>query len=318
MLEPVMVQLLKNYPEDVRVVFRPFPLLEIHPNALLATQAAEAAGKQDKQMFFTMGETLFKNQSTWSSMTNDEFKAWLIAQAETLGLDKTQFTNDLESPVIVQSAQNAHDQAVSMGIPGTPFLLINGVPYPGSNDYNTLEAIIKLVRLQERQYTQCPPMTINEDKQYQATLHTTKGDIVIDLFADKAPVTVNSFIFLAKNGWFDDVPFHRVIPGFVAQTGDPTGSGYGGPGYAFGSEIDPSLKFDKPGMVGMANAGADSNGSQFFITLDAVPQLDGSYTIFGQVTSGMDVVESLTVVDSSKDSSIPNADKILSVSIEEK
>jgi cyclophilin family peptidyl-prolyl cis-trans isomerase len=160
-------------------------------------------------------------------------------------------------------------------------------------------------------------MVINPTKQYIATLHTEKGDIVIELAADKAPLAVNSFIFLARNGWFDNVTFHRVIPGFVAQAGDPSGTGYGTPGYAFKNEIS-NLKFDAPGVVGMANAGADSNGSQFFITYSSQPTLDGKYTVFGHVIQGLDVATSLTPRDPSQSGDLPTGDKILSVTIEEK
>jgi peptidylprolyl isomerase len=113
------------------------------------------------------------------------------------------------------------------------------------------------------------------------------------LYPDKAPITVNSFVFLAREGYFNGVTFHRVLEGFMAQGGDPTGTGGGGPGYQFVNE-DSDLRFDKAGVVAMANAGRDTNGSQFFITFVPTPQLDGDYTIFGQVTSGMDVVNNLT------------------------
>ena len=114
---------------------------------------------------------------------------------------------------------------------------------------------------------------LTRKKQYIATIHTEKGDIVIQLFPDKAPLAVNSFVFLARQGWFDGVTFHRVIPGFAAQAGDPSGTGKGNPGYFFNNEIS-DLKFDKPGMVGMANSGPDTNGSQFFITFAPAAHLE--------------------------------------------
>ena len=157
------------------------------------------------------------------------------------------------------------------------------------------------------------------DAQYAiGNLKTEKGDFVIRLFADKAPTTVNSFIFLSRNGWFDDIIFHRVLPGFVAQTGDPTGTGYAGPGYFFGDEINADLRFDRKGLVAMANAGSGTNGSQFFITYDVLSDLDGKYTIFGEVISGMEVVEALTPRDPSSTGVLPDGDKILSITIEEK
>ena len=118
------------------------------------------------------------------------------------------------------------------------------------SEYN-LSAVIQLTMMEERQFTECPPMAIDSPtKQYMATLHTEKGDIVIELYADKAPLAVNSFIFLAQHGWFDGVTFHRVIPGFVAQAGDPSGTGYGTPGYAFKDEISSDLKYDGAGCGG--------------------------------------------------------------------
>ncbi len=161
-------------------------------------------------------------------------------------------------------------------------------------------------------------MTIAAGTTYQATLKTEKGDVVIELFADQAPLAVNSFIFLANQNWFDDITFHRVIPGFVAQSGDPSGSGMGGPGYVFDNEISPDLTFDQAGLVGMANAGAGSNGSQFFITFAPTPDLNGNYTIFGRVISGMDVLESLTARDPSQGGVLAPGDKILDVTIQEK
>ncbi|MEM5774558.1 MAG: peptidylprolyl isomerase [Anaerolineaceae bacterium] len=160
---------------------------------------------------------------------------------------------------------------------------------------------------------------IDTSKTYTATLKTEKGDIVIELYDDIAPVTVNSFVFLAREGWYDNVIFHRVIQGFVAQTGDPLGKGYGGPGYTYINEINPDYTFDGPGVVGMANSGEDMNGSQFFISYAALPDLDGSYTVFGRVIEGMDVVESLTERNpsSTAPADLPAGDKILSVEITE-
>jgi len=145
-----------------------------------------------------------------------------------------------------------------------------------------------------KQFAAYPPMTIDKSKQYTATVKMAKGgEFVIQLFPDKAPLTVNSFVFLARQKFFDGTTFHRVLDGFMAQGGDPTGTGGGGPGYEYANESS-DLKFDKAGVVAMANAGKDTNGSQFFITFVPTPQLDGGYTIFGQVTSGMDVVNKIT------------------------
>ncbi|RJP52759.1 MAG: peptidylprolyl isomerase [Anaerolineaceae bacterium] len=143
-------------------------------------------------------------------------------------------------------------------------------------------------------YDAPPPMTIDGSKSYFATVEMEKGgSFVIELYPDKAPVTVNSFVFLAREGFYDGVTFHRVLDGFMAQTGDPTGTGSGGPGYEFANE-DSDLTFDKAGVVAMANAGRDTNGSQFFITFAPAPHLNGGYTIFGQVIDGMEVVNTIT------------------------
>lgn len=139
-----------------------------------------------------------------------------------------------------------------------------------------------------------PPLRIDTGRQYFATVKmATGGEFVMQLYPDKAPITVNSFVFLACKGYFNGVTFHRVLEGFMAQGGDPSGTGRGGPGYQFVNE-DSDLTFDKAGVVAMANAGRDTNGSQFFITFVPTPQLNGGYTIFGQVVQGMEVVNGIT------------------------
>jgi cyclophilin family peptidyl-prolyl cis-trans isomerase len=143
-------------------------------------------------------------------------------------------------------------------------------------------------------YNSAPPMSIDTSTQYIATFKMAKGgEFVVQLYADKAPITVNSFVFLSCKGFFDGVTFHRVLEDFMAQGGDPTGTGRGGPGYEFVNE-NSDLTFDKAGVLAMANAGPDTNGSQFFITFAPAEFLNGGYTIFGQVTSGMDVVNGIT------------------------
>jgi len=165
-------------------------------------------------------------------------------------------------------------------------------------------------------YASAPPMLIDVNKQYTATVKMAKGgEFIIQLLPAKAPITVNSFVFLARQGYFNGVTFHRVLEGFMAQGGDPTGSGSGGPGYKFVNE-DSDLKFDKAGVVAMANAGRNTNGSQFFITFTPQPSLNGGYTIFGQVTKGMEVVNGITRRDPTK-ANQPAGDVIESVTINE-
>ena len=166
-----------------------------------------------------------------------------------------------------------------------------------------------------KQWSSVPEMQIDPKKTYKATIKTDKGDIVIALFADKAPKTVNNFVFLAREGFYDGVIFHRVIPDFMVQGGDPTGSGRGGPGYRFGDEFHPSLRHNKPGILSMANAGPATNGSQFFITHVPTPHLDGKHAIFGEVVGGMDVLMSIPPRDPQRVDS-PSV-KMLTVVIEE-
>ena len=168
----------------------------------------------------------------------------------------------------------------------------------------------------KKTYDKAPDMLIDVNKKYTATFKMAKGgEFVVELYPAKAPITVNSFVFLAREKFFDGVTFHRVLDGFMAQGGDPTGTGGGGPGYQFVNE-DSDLTFDKPGVLAMANAGRDTNGSQFFITFAPTPQLNGDYTIFGQVISGMDVVNGITRRDPQQ---FPNftGDVIESVTITE-
>ena len=136
-----------------------------------------------------------------------------------------------------------------------------------------------------------------QTKRPTAIIDTTMGRLVIELYNDEAPKTVANFIKLAKQGFYNNVIFHRVIPGFMIQGGDPTGTGTGGPGYTFEDEFSPSLRHDGPGVVSMANRGPNTNGSQFFITLAATSWLDGKHTIFGRITEGMPIVERIAGVD---------------------
>jgi cyclophilin family peptidyl-prolyl cis-trans isomerase len=158
---------------------------------------------------------------------------------------------------------------------------------------------------------------LEKGKDYRAVIKTTKGTMVLDLYQDKTPMTVNNFVFLAKNKYYDGIIFHRVLEDFMAQTGDPTGSGRGGPGYEFGDETSTNLSHNAKGILSMANAGLGTNGSQFFITFKATPHLDGKHTVFGKVIEGVEVLDKLTRVDPSRPGGV-QPDKIESVIIFEK
>ena len=144
-----------------------------------------------------------------------------------------------------------------------------------------------------KQYSSPPAMTIDPKKSYDALIQTNQGDFIVHLLPEVAPTTVNSFVFLAREGFYEGVKFHRVVKGFVIQAGDPTGTGAGGPGYKFQDELPKDLEYDR-GVLAMANAGPNTNGSQFFVTLASLKgSLPKNYTIFGKVTDGMETVDKI-------------------------
>ncbi len=168
-----------------------------------------------------------------------------------------------------------------------------------------------------KRYSGPPPMRIDPAKRYAATFHTSRGDFTAELLAAQAPITVNNFVFLAREGFYDGTTFHRVIKGFMAQGGDPTGTGTGGPGYQFADERGAlALKHEGAGMLSMANAGPNTNGSQFFITFGPTPHLNGKHGVFGRVVSGMNVVNSIRERDPDRDRQ--PGDQILSIEIAER
>jgi cyclophilin family peptidyl-prolyl cis-trans isomerase len=313
---PLRTYLEDTYGNTIRFVYRYLPLMSIHDKALIASEAAEAASAQGQ--FWEMYELLYNRQADWAGLSaeDDVIIPKMTEYAAELGLDTERFQQELNDHVYrdkIVADYEAYGQINSQI--ATPTFAVNNVFVSAGQ----VEALINLILLQGRMYTEAPPQVIDPGKDYTATIRTERGDIVIELYADKAPVTVNSFVFLAQEGWYDGVEFHRVIPSFVAQTGDPTNSGIGYPGYRCSDEIYPTLKFDKAGVVGMASSGpgTDSVGSQFFVTYGAIPELDGNYTIIGQVTQGMDVVENLTPRDPSQSMALPPGDVIETILIEE-
>lgn len=153
--------------------------------------------------------------------------------------------------------------------------------------------------MSHKRWTAQPELKIDIKKSYFAVMKTDQGDMKFKLFADKTPVTVNNFVFLARDGYYDDTIFHRVINDFMAQGGDPTGTGTGGPGYQFRDEFHPDLKHDKPGVLSMANAGPGTNGSQFFITHVPTPWLDNRHSVFGELIEGKNTLKAIPERDPS-------------------
>jgi len=320
---PVLKQLVDAYPDDVQIIFRHFPLTSIHPNAQKSAEAAEAAGAQGQ--FWQYHDALYERQAEWSALSADEARQFFIDLAGELGLDSDTFAAALDNGDFAAYVSASEQEATALGLPGTPSAIINGQIFPGESlprESEAWEAFvndeIKIQQLKARQFQSAPPMTINSDARYLAHVEMANGGaFTIELLPQSAPQTVNSFVFLAREGWFDGVTFHRVLPGFVAQTGDPTGTGRGGPGYMIPNEIDSSLSHNEAGVVAMANAGPNTNGSQWYITYGDVSQLDGSYTIFGRVIEGMDVVEAITPRDPSRTPNAPAGDAIARITIEE-
>lgn len=308
-----------DYGDDMRLVFRHLPLITIHDKAQVSAEAAEAAGAQD--MFWEMHDILFQRQNEWVGVSEEDVIDVFVEYAEEIGVeDIDQFRNDLENDTYADKVLADYDTAVKSGLNSTPSFLVNGVDYPAQAfgfGYEGLNAFMRLMTLRENWFSQ-PEQVIDPEKEYIATIETEQGEIVLELYPDTAPVNVNSFAFLANQGWYEGTTFHRVLPGFVAQGGDPTGLGIGFPGYRCGDEVDSSRSFDGPGVVSLANSGPDSNGSQFFITFAPTPNLNPNFTIIGQVIEGMDVVESITPRDPQSNPDLPPGDTIINITVEEK
>jgi cyclophilin family peptidyl-prolyl cis-trans isomerase/protein-disulfide isomerase len=299
--EETLPVLLDAYPEEVRFVYRDFPILG--QGSVTAAVAAECADEQDR--FWDYHDYLFANAGSFDELT-------LMAIAYNLDMDIDAFQACLYEGAVVEEIRADYDAAIAAGASGTPAFMINDEFISGAQPFEVFQESIDIQlgraeaptpdgvepviqSLDEMPQWESPPeMTIDPTKTYTATFVTEKGNIVVELFAEEAPITVNNFVFLAREGFYDNTSFHRVIDGFMAQGGDPSATGTGGPGYRFEDETDNGLVFDEPGYLAMANAGPDTNGSQFFITFVATPHLDGAHTIFGKVIEGMDVAESLT------------------------
>lgn len=303
-------QLISQYPDSIRVVFRHLPLPSIHDKAYISSMAAEAAGAQGK--FWEMHDILYTMQSQWTNLSESDFVDWVVAQAEVLDLDIDQFGEDLYDKKARAELEETTVERLSMGLNYTPFVVLNDRLFRENNP-----SISSLIGIHEFDgYQECPAWVIEEGKSYTAKVETNVGEIEIELFTDVAPLAVNSFVFLAQNGWYDDVYFHRVIEDFVAQAGDPSGTGFAGPGYTFANETDNDLSFDRKGILGMANSGVDMNGSQIFITLAPATDLDGGYTIFGEVNEeSMAVLDSIALRDPSTAVDLEDATQILGIEI---
>jgi cyclophilin family peptidyl-prolyl cis-trans isomerase/predicted DsbA family dithiol-disulfide isomerase len=310
-------KLYEAFPDEVRLVYRPLPL-SFHNLAPLAAQAAEAAGVQGK--FWEMHDHIFGAQQEWGSLTDDGFTEWLNDAAEEIGLDVKQFSDDLVSKAIVDKIAEETELQLSLGINATPSLFINDYPWQSSWSFETLSSVIDVMKAEAELKYECPPFVIDPEKTYIATMETEKGKMVFELFPNVAPLAVNSFVYLSQTGFYDGVTFHRVLEDFMAQGGDPTGSGMSGAGYTYAEETHPELLFDQPYLLAVAKTNApSSSGSQFFITFEPAEWLNGGYTIMGRLIEGKDVLKSITLRDPSAQPAPDfEGDKIIKITIEEK
>ena len=255
------------HPDEVRYVYRHFPL-SFHEKAPMSAYAADAAGKQG--LFFEAERWLYETQSDWTYLeTLEEFDAWLRENIQTVlpDLDYEKWTADYESEEVRAVVDASFDKVNATGlISGTPTFFANF--YQTSYDLAVLEQYIDLFKMQKSYRTSCPVMALEEGKEYRAVLHTTAGDVVIDLFEEEAPNLVSSFMALAADGFYNGNTFHNVVEGFIAQTGDPSATGVGLAGYYLEDENLNNGGFNEPGAVAMANTGEDKNSSQFFLTQD--------------------------------------------------
>lgn len=319
--EPVLTGIRALMPDSVRVVFRHFPF---QPNAVISAQALEAASMQGKYEEFKdyMFDRHYKNPNNpshasladdafWGSLTENQFELWLEKHMGEIEVDFDQLVTDMNSDEIVQKVADAYANAQSLGISSTPTLFINGYQWPDQlpRDLGTMLIFNRLILHQENEYSECPPMTIEQDKDYSAIIQTTQGDIEVDLYEDTAPYAVNSFVFLAQEGWYDDVSFF-VTDEYII-TGDPSDTTYGGPGYAYLDEINDDLNLEPEGKLVLNSLQSGINGSSFFINKTSLEGYEGR-TIFGEVTSGMDIVNEF---DLRENTNTEPLDRILTITI---
>jgi len=294
-LDAVIARLQQLHPDDIRYVFRPFPLLTLYDKTSLATQAAAAAAAQGQ--YWQMHTLLFSRRGEWADLAPDQFATWLAGAAQAAGLNAGQLANDLASRRFEPTVADAYNRAVAEGIPGAPFLFFNRDLMLFPPTLENLEANVRLTLLAERQFAAYPPFALEPGTDYHARLRLNVGEVTLDLFEDTAPLAVNSFIFLAQNDWYDGTPVYRVVRGQYLEAGDPSGTGFGTPGYTFELETSPTRTFSQPGVIGIASDDPAALGSRFFISLTSLPLFDSTRTVLGQITSGLDRLEALAARD---------------------
>jgi cyclophilin family peptidyl-prolyl cis-trans isomerase len=290
--------------------------MSIHDKASLAGQAAEAAGAQGA--FWEMHDYLFEHYDEWYQLSPESFVSWLGTAVVDIDIDVDKFLSDVEGGVYESVMNDAFNAALSQGLSGTPSLFLNEFRFQLAPELPILEASIRLLLIDDLKYTGYPDTILEPDIDYLAHIQLNVGEVVIQLYPDSAPQAVNSFLFLANEGWFENNLIHRVIPELLIETGDPSGTGFGDPGYFYDVETDPTLTFATPGMVAITSSGPGTNGSRFFITLTELSELNESHTIFGRVVEGMDLLMTLSERDPLDDILLPAEAKIDRITIEER
>jgi cyclophilin family peptidyl-prolyl cis-trans isomerase/protein-disulfide isomerase len=307
--------ILQAHPNDVRLVYVNTPLAQYNQDAL-ATQAVEAADLQGK--FWDMHYLLFEKQAAWSALSPAAFQNWVVQQAGRLGIDSSRYQADFNGKTVADRLKQLLQSTAAQPIV-PPLMFVNSAsPYTGLADFASLDTVVRMEALTTQQFSACPEWVIDPLKQYIATLHTSKGDVVIQLLPDKAPQAVNNFVNLARSGWYNGITFYKVVPNFLAMTGDPSETGMGNTGYLFQTEITAAMRFDQPGVVAMDNSGPNTNSGRFFITLAPAEQLYGQYTVFGKVLSGVQVLSTLAPRNPLPGEALPAGDELINLTIVEK
>ncbi len=307
-----------KYGDELRFVYRHLPLISIHDKAVITAEAVEAAAAQGK--FWELHDLLYERQQEWRELSEEDLVEKLVEYAGDLELDTGQFEEALTEHTYRDDILADLEAYEEYGQMATPTYVVNKIFYPTQQfgGFGQLEGFIGLVTMRERMYDSPPPQVIEADKEYVATIRTSKGDITVELFEDQAPTNVNSFVFLAQEGWYDGLDFFYVNHDQFAVSGDPTNSASAlpYPGYTCEDETTPDLSFDEGGLLALYTSAPNRNSSSFLITYAPQPDFTGNLTIIGRVTGEMDVAERLTETAPRADQAEPDA--IETIVIEEK
>lgn len=313
-LAHILARLREWHPDELRIVHRLFPLIDYQDKSSIAAQAVLAAEAQGS--LWEMHDALYSSYEDWAALDPAAFKVWLLELAQEIELDLESFGEALENERYRSQVTNAADEASAAGISTSPFVFLDGEWFRTPLEVVNLEMAVRLNLLSQQQFPAYPPITIDMKQDYFARLNLDIGEVFIRLYPLSAPVAVNNFVFLAQEGWYDGVGFYAVVPGLYAESGDPSETGLGGPGYFFPDEIDPLRRFDDAGMLAMAGPAPDTNGSRFLITLASIPEWNGSRTIFGKVVQGLDLLMDLEARQPFEDLLSPVPARIQSIEIE--